>query len=153
MLSLTKFESLIETAPLVAIDLIIKSSSGVLLGKRNNQPAKDFWFVPGGRVLKNECLSHAIKRISLKEVNLEKSLSNFKFIGIFEHFYDNSFVSESITTHYVVLAFELECGDSSLETLPSSEHNEYRYFSLRDLESDPLVHTYTKKYFNSKGVV
>jgi len=152
MLSIAKFSELIESAPLVSIDLIVKGMHGVLLGKRVNQPAKGSWFVPGGRILKNETIAQAIERIALKELNLKKKLSDFKFMGVFEHFYDNSFVSEATSTHYVVLAFELE-SEVSLMSLPASEHNDYRLFSLNDMEKSPLVHMYTKKYFNSEGVV
>lgn len=152
MLCVTKFANLVQSAPLVSIDLIIMTEKGVLLGRRKNQPAKGFWFVPGGRVLKDETIELAVKRISFKEINLEKKLNDLHFIGVYEHFYENSFVSENVTTHYVVLAFELEC-DLSLSSLPSTEHNEYRFFSSNDIENDPLVHSNTKNYFNSKGIV
>jgi len=151
MLSLEKFTNLISNAPLVAIDLIIKNTTGVLLGKRTNQPAKGSWFVPGGRVFKNETIEQAIHRIALKEVSLDKRMNDFNFIGVFEHFYDNSFVSDSIKTHYVVLAFELEI-ELSLLSLPKVEHNEYHFFSLNDLRKNPLVHSNTKEYFNNKGI-
>ena len=43
-----EFLETIKNTPLVAIDLIIENDSGeILLGKRNNNPAKNFWFVPG----------------------------------------------------------------------------------------------------------
>ena len=43
----------IRLAPLVAIDLIIENDYGqVLLGLRTNEPAKGYWFVPGGRIQK-----------------------------------------------------------------------------------------------------
>jgi colanic acid biosynthesis protein WcaH len=151
MLNLDDFSDVIKNAPLVSIDLIVKGKQGVLLGKRSNQPAKGYWFVPGGRILKNETIVQAVERIALKELNLKRSLSDFEFRGVFEHFYDNSFVSESITTHYVVLAFEVE-ENVTLMSLPSSEHDAYRFFNLDELESNHLVHMYTKKYFNSEGV-
>ena len=54
-----KFLDVIKATPLVAIDLIIKNSSGfVLLGKRFNRPARGFWFVPGGRIRKDETLEN-----------------------------------------------------------------------------------------------
>jgi colanic acid biosynthesis protein WcaH len=35
----------------VSIDLIVRDADGrVLLGLRNNRPARDWWFVPGGIV-------------------------------------------------------------------------------------------------------
>lgn len=52
------FLNIIDKTPLIAIDLIIKNPDGdVLLGKKLNEPAKDKWFVPGGRILKNESIA------------------------------------------------------------------------------------------------
>ena len=49
------FKSVIENAPLVSIDLVVKNSLGqYLFGYRTNRPAKGFWFVPGGRIHKGE---------------------------------------------------------------------------------------------------
>jgi len=49
-----EFLEVVERAPLVSIDLIVRRGDGlVLLGRRTNEPAKDFWFVPGGRIYKN----------------------------------------------------------------------------------------------------
>jgi len=146
MLKMEEFTSLIETAPLVSIDLIIRGEGGYLLGMRNNQPAKGNWFVPGGRIFKNETISHAIKRISTKEVGVEVNIKDVDFYGIFEHFYDNSFVSNKISTHYVVLAysFSLEVDE---EALPISEHNKYRYFDKEEISNNNDIHKHTKDYF------
>ena len=39
----------IKNAPLVSIDIIVKNKDGkILLGFRNNEPAKNTWFIPGG---------------------------------------------------------------------------------------------------------
>jgi len=65
---------IIEATPLVSIDLVIRNPSNkVLLGKRNNRPAMGYWFVPGGRIFKNETINQALKRIS--EVELGQDLS------------------------------------------------------------------------------
>jgi len=34
--------------------------------KRVNRPTKDYRFVPGGRIIKNETIGHALKRSSQK---------------------------------------------------------------------------------------
>lgn len=151
MLSLEKFTKLVNIAPLVAIELIIKYSKGVLLGRREKQPAKGHWFVPGGRILKKETIDKALYRIALKEIGLEKGKKDFNFVGVFEHFYGDSNVSDNISTHYVVLAFELEC-ERSLRFLPKTGHDEYCFFSLNHLRNSTLVHRNTKEYFNSEGV-
>ncbi|MDF4907686.1 GDP-mannose mannosyl hydrolase, partial [Vibrio parahaemolyticus] len=47
-LSKQRFSQVIESTPLVSIDLVIEDESGqVLLGERLNRPAQGFWFVPG----------------------------------------------------------------------------------------------------------
>ena len=66
-----KILEIIEATPLVSVDLIIRNPfQKVLLGKRTNRPAKGYWFVPGGRILKNETIYQALKRISEVEVGL-----------------------------------------------------------------------------------
>ena len=60
-----KVLNIIDATPLVSVDLIIENRlKQILLGKRVNRPAQGYWFVPGGRILKNETIKDAIKRIS-----------------------------------------------------------------------------------------
>jgi len=46
----------VDNISVVSIGLIVRVATGVLLGLRENEPAKGEWFVPGGAVLKNERL-------------------------------------------------------------------------------------------------
>jgi colanic acid biosynthesis protein WcaH len=47
------FKTIARNAPLISIDLIIRDASGrVLVGMRTNEPAKGFYFVPGGAIRK-----------------------------------------------------------------------------------------------------
>jgi 8-oxo-dGTP pyrophosphatase MutT (NUDIX family) len=65
-----QLDDVIRLAPLVAIDLIIRNRRGeVLLGLRNNEPAKGCYFVPGGMIVKNERLTDAFTRIVKNETN------------------------------------------------------------------------------------
>ena len=64
-----EFLEVVDRAPLVSIDLAVRDAKGrVLLGKRTNEPAKGCWFVPGGRIHKNERLDAAFRRICLDEL-------------------------------------------------------------------------------------
>ncbi|RUM91451.1 MAG: GDP-mannose mannosyl hydrolase [Thiomicrospira sp.] len=152
MLSLEDFSNLIENGPLISIDLVIEMDSGFLLGKRTNRPAKGYWFVPGGRVYKNEPLTGAIERIAYKEINEHLSIKELEFLGVFEHFYADSFISEELSTHYVVLAYKVRLASGPL-SLPMIEHNEYRLFTRDEILEDDWVHEHTKQYFYSKGVI
>src|SRR5438067_1704323 len=103
------FLALVEHAPLVSIDLIVRDSDGqVLLGFRRNEPAKNSWFVPGGRIYKDERIEAAFQRISSTELGHSQAIEDAHFLGVFQHFYSTNFAENGkFGTHYVVLAYEL----------------------------------------------
>jgi colanic acid biosynthesis protein WcaH len=144
------FENVIRLTPLVSIDMIVRSSDGrVLLGRRNNEPAKGCFFVPGGRITKNETLAAAFRRISLAELGVEKQIGEARFLGVFEHLYPtNHFEREGFGTHYVTLAYELT---SPVEDalLPKDQHGEYAWQTEAELLRSPIVHENTKAYFRN----
>jgi len=150
MISIDKFKIVIENTPLISIDFIIKNSEGnYLLGKRVNEPACGYWFTLGGRIFKNETIKDAVKRLSKKEFNQEIALDSLKFHGNYEHFYNNSFVDEHISTHYIVLAYELNLKQDL--DLPQDEHSEYNYFSKEEILKSSYVHAYVKDYFKEEN--
>src|SRR5215467_3092626 len=123
MLPPAEFKMAVRNMPLLAIDLIVRSPEGlVLLGLRRNPPARDFWFVPGGRVFKNESSDQALRRISKEELGIELQTRDVKFRGIYDHIYeDNVFEDPDFNTHYVVLAGECTLTPQAL--LPSEEQH------------------------------
>ena len=144
------FNTIINNTPLVSVDLIVKHKGKILLGKRVNKPALGYWFTLGGRVLKNEPIENAIKRIGKLELGIIPE-NNTKFIGVFEHLYDDS-IFDDVSTHYLNLGYEIEV--SGLEDLPRDQHNEYRWFGLEELMQSDEVHSYVKDYFTKeKGTV
>ena len=148
MISIDKFAIIVENTPLISIDFVIEKGGHYLLGKRINKPAQGYYFTVGGRILKNETIHQAIMRISLKEIGLRVSMEQLKFLGIFEHFYHDSFPSDNITTHYIVLAYLLHL-DQEVD-LPMLEHDEYRYFSKDELMYNSHVHENVKDYFRGE---
>ncbi len=139
----TLFRGIIEHTPLVSLDLVIKKDGKVLLGKRRNKPAKGYWFTIGGRILKNEKISDTITRIAREELGTVLSNSP-RFIGVFEHLYDDS-IYEGVSTHYINLVYEVEIDD--LPALPDDQHDAYRWFSVSELLESENVHRYIKDIF------
>lgn len=149
-LELQLFKTIIENTPLISIDLIVTNSEGkALLGQRENRPAQHFWFVPGGRIFKDESFEEAFKRITKEELGLEVRLNQSAFMGVYEHFYNDNFAGNDFTTHYVVHGYGLELEPQSLD-LPRIQHNAYQWFDIETLLSDEKVHQYTKNYFLSR---
>jgi GDP-mannose mannosyl hydrolase len=87
-----KFLDIIDATPLVSIDLIVEDSQGrFLLGKRLNRPAQGYWFVPGGRIRKNETLADAMARISSTELGAALDINKARLLGAYDHIYDDNF--------------------------------------------------------------
>ncbi|MBT81107.1 MAG: GDP-mannose mannosyl hydrolase [Alteromonadaceae bacterium] len=140
------FRTVVDSTPLVSIDLIVKNSEGqVLLGKRNNKPAKDFWFVPGGRIQKNETMSDAFTRLCKEELGLEKRISDAVFLGPYEHFYNDS-IFDNVSTHYVVLGYQITL-DRSLGKLPDKQHCDYKWMNVEEAVCSESVYKYSRDYF------
>ncbi|HCZ9271955.1 TPA: GDP-mannose mannosyl hydrolase [Vibrio alginolyticus] len=141
------FKGIVKNTPLISIDLIVKNSQGkVLLGHRNNRPAKNYWFVPGGRIVKDETFTEAFKRLSQIELGKVVSLKEAKFIGPYEHHYIDNFSGSDFSTHYIVLGYEIAL-DIDLGDLPSEQHGRYEWWDVEDLLSSQMVHQHTKDYF------
>jgi colanic acid biosynthesis protein WcaH len=145
MLSDITFKTIIDSAPLISIDILLKKDGKVLLGKRINKPAQGYFFSTGGRINKNETIDNAIIRIVKNELNI-KLESTPRFIGIFEHFYDDS-IYKDVSTHYVDIAYEYEVEE--VPDLPIEQHNAYKWFSVDELLESKQVHEYTKDYFRN----
>ena len=143
------FRTVVRSAPLVSIDLVVINSLGqVLLGQRTNRPAQGFWFVPGGRILKNEPMAAAFLRLSKAELGLASELGDAEFLGVYEHFYTDNFSGTDFSTHYVVLGYRL-VHDLDLNSLPDAQHHSYRWFDVAELLASVQVHDNTKAYFLS----
>ena len=148
LLSHADLRAVVRLAPLVAIDLIIRNARHeVLLGLRNNEPAKGFYFVPGGMVLKNERLREAFARLVKNETNYSAKFEDARLLGAYEHFYaNNRFGDDGYGTHYVALGYALKIDDAAaLKSDP--QHSELRWWNVRDLLASEKVHENAKAYF------
>jgi colanic acid biosynthesis protein WcaH len=143
------FRTVVASTPLVAIDLIVRNENGdVLLGKRKNPPAKDFWFTPGGRIYKGETMEEAFERITEAELGICVPLSEASFHGIYEHFYDDSIFGEELSTHYVVVAYNLNAPIISFNKQEAKDqHDALGWFEPLTFTEKSTVHPHVKWYF------
>jgi len=149
------FKTVIASTPLISIDLVVTNSLGqVLLGYRNNKPAQGYWFVPGGRILKDEKKNDAFSRLVKDELGLSLVIQNAEFQGVYEHFYDDCVFSDDrifgddVTTHYVVLAYKIIV-DINLDDLPNIQHSQYKWFTPSELLESQNVHVHSKWYLQT----
>jgi colanic acid biosynthesis protein WcaH len=139
---------IIGATPLVSIDLVIRNPSNkFLLGKRVNRPAMGYWFVPGGRIFKNETINQALKRISEVELGQDLSTKAHSLLGAYDHIYEDNFLNvKGINTHYVVLAFVIAL-QQEIEVKSDEQHTELKWWEVDKLLQDQSVHQNTKVYF------
>lgn len=147
MLNPQDFLNVVKNTPLVSIDLVVCSPQRrILMGKRINRPAAGYWFVPGGRIYKNESLPEAFRRISAAELGTACDLADAELLGAFTHRYDDNFAgAPDIGTHYVVLAYQMNLEAEQLPLhLPVDQHRGYCWVG-RDDEAE--THPNSQAYF------
>ncbi len=105
--------------------------------KRNNQPAKDQWFTPGGRILLGETLEEAVQRVLHEETGLTAVRTEKK--GAMSHIWP--------TTHAVTVYYHIEAADDDVEM--NDEHSAYRW--ITEISED--LHPYLKEMIEESGVL
>ena len=150
MLNDTDFLRIVETTPLVSIDLILRNERGeVLLGRRANRPAQGMWFVPGGRIRKNERVAEALQRISQRELGV--TISEAKLLGVYDHLYPDNFLgAPDVSTHYVVLGMEADWR-AEWRLTADDQHEAFKWWTVAELLASTSVHENTKAYFKVRG--
>ena len=149
MLARPEFLDVVRLTPLISIDLIVVDDRArVLLGRRVNRPALGAWFVPGGRIHKDESLGGAFSRIVREELGLENQTQNTAcFRGVFEHHYDENFAGAAdISTHYIVLGYMLMLREAA-PIGRFEQHSDYVWMTPPELLACADVHENTKAYF------
>jgi colanic acid biosynthesis protein WcaH len=148
LLTHDELAEVVRLAPLVSIDLIIENIKGeILLGMRENEPARGTWFVPGGRILKDERISEAFERIIKSELGIDVPFGQAEFVGVFEHLYDTNFTrQDSFGTHYIVLTHKLKLNTEE-DIIADSQHSQLSWFNKEKILNDEKVHPNTKAYF------
>lgn len=153
-LSSTDFAHVIHCAPLVSIDLVVRDEDGrVLVGQRLNRPARGFWFVPGGRIYKGERIDDAFLRISQAELGRTISRATANLLDIYEHLYDdNALDLPGVSTHYVVIAYQLNLEAASL-ALPGGQHERFQWMDVDQIRNSPTVHPNTKQFLDRQRLL
>jgi len=107
--------------PIPCVDLLIVHNNRLLLMLRNNEPGKDLWFSPGGRIQKGETPEEAVIRVIRKETGLEPIKIEQK--GTMSHIWPEA---HAVTTYYKVevdsclLYTSPSPRDATLSRMPSS---------------------------------
>ena len=151
MLSKQDFYDVVKKTPLVAVDfIIINENNEILLGKRNNAPAKGEFFTFGAVIAKNETIEQAKKRVLKNELGIILKKSDFiNTMGIFEQFYNNNFKDSKTNTHYIVLSFLMKINSNRIK-VNKKEHIAFEWFDQDDVIKSKTINKNVKALLKFK---
>jgi colanic acid biosynthesis protein WcaH len=141
------YKKILETMPVCCVDLIINKNNKVLLIKRNNEPEKGAFWIPGGRLLKGEKLKEAAIRLAKRETGINVKIE--KLIGVYDYFSDKSRLPDLRTgTHNPSILFLVKPNQNKFEVTLDSDHSDHKWVGRIDRDLEP----YIKKMLEDSGV-
>ncbi|EMA58516.1 NUDIX domain-containing protein [Halorubrum lipolyticum] len=135
-----EWRTIVANVPLVSVDLVIEHDGGVLLGKRENEPAKGEWFVPGGTVFKNERRTDAVHHVA--EAELDEPVVIDECLGTYEHFYETADVDGVDSKHYLATGYQCHFEHDNPDIGGDDQHSDFRVFRPPFEDLHPYVRAY-----------
>ena len=133
--------------PVCCVDVVLYHQGKVLLILRKNEPEKGRWWIPGGRVYKNEMLGDAVRRKIREEIGIDVRVE--KKIGVYEYFSDKTHFEDVTTgTHSVPVCFVAIPVAKDVNIHIDATSSSYRWI---DHIEDDLDH-YVKEVIQDSGV-
>ena len=138
MIPRKEYEKILENMPIPCVDLVIHKDGKILLVKRKNKPMKDEWWVPGGRILKNETLREAIPRKAREELGFDVEVE--KELGTYDNlFEDSAFENVKTGTHTVGVTFIVKPKDKNFEIKVDETSEDFKWFDKIEDNFKPLL--------------
>lgn len=138
------FTKIHKLMPIPCLDLVIVRNGKILLIKRDREPAKGQYWLPGGRIFRGESLVDTAKRIAKNEVGL--SVSKLEHIGIGNLLFKEDPFGHGCGTHTVSFIYKCHAtkGTPSLDKL----HTDYIWWDGKSGKYHPYV-----KRFGAKAIL
>jgi len=130
LIPLELYKKIVDKIPIVGVDIIVEYQGGALLVKRTEEPNKDWWWFPGGRVFKYESPEKAALRIVKREVGLDSTVK--KLVGVYTTNFERWSGIDHFSIHvvyHVKAEGEVKLDDTSSEfkVIKSMEEVQYPY--------------------------
>ena len=131
-----------ESMPIVCVDCIISIENKILLVKRKVKPARNQWWFPGGRLLRDEKLSDASQRIVKREIGIDIDKPTYLAHG------ETKFVTDPFDhgrgTHTINFLYFAIISSVKNITL-DNDHSEYSIVSCNEIYKSDM-HSYVKDF-------
>ena len=115
-----EFNRIYSKVPRLCVDIVVKSSEGILLTKRAIPPSIGYWHIPGGTIMHGETLEQAVKRVAEKELGVDVKI--IKILGATEFLSDKT----TIMGHAVSIPHLVKVISGKIKL--DNQASEYRFF-------------------------
>ena len=134
------YDIITSSVPIVCVDLVVINDGKVLLLKRRNPPARGQWWLPGGRIFKNESIRDAAVRKGRQEIGLV--LEPREMISVEETIFTEKEDKVDIHTINIVMKMKIVQPDFTIKL--DQTHVEYKWFekipaNIHEAVRNPLV--------------
>ncbi len=138
------YKKILEAMPIVCVDVAIVSNSGVLLVRRRDAPARDQFWLPGGRVNKGEMLREAAARKARDETGIVCRVGPLIYTD--ETIFEDG--PGGIAVHSVNTCFKLFTRRTSVPIVLDEHHQEWIWAT----EIDKNLHPYVQACLGAAGL-
>ncbi|MBI2623029.1 MAG: NUDIX domain-containing protein [Candidatus Liptonbacteria bacterium] len=140
------YTQFLQKLPLCCVDIVVMRGDEFLLVKRKHAPAKDRWWLPGGRLWWRESPPAAVRRKLREELGI-KSIAAVEFLGIGESRFQNGYFG--VPYHSVNLTFLARVSEAAVRRLALDRvhHTEYRWFK----KITPATPSYVARFLTQAG--
>lgn len=135
-----EYKKIINLMPILCIDFLIRKDKNYLLIKRLEEPLKEEFWLPGGRLRIFETIEEASERIQLKEIG--RYFTDINLIAFSNYFFKKN--SSSRACHTPTLLYEIIVNDY-FEPVLDCFHSEYKWSKKL-----PQILIKNIKFFNFK---
>jgi len=136
------YKKFVSLMPICCVDMVFWSEGKVYLFKRAYAPAKNKWWLVGGRILKGEKLKDAVVRKAKEEIGINIKIR--KMIGVYEAFFSaNRFDTQAkkYGSHSISICFLVEPKGKNFKLRLNGEYKGYKAINKIDKNLHPLIQT------------
>jgi 8-oxo-dGTP diphosphatase len=136
----------VTTGPVVAVGAIVVDKGAILLVKRDRDPARGEWSLPGGRVEPGESLREALSREVREETGIDVDVDGL--IGVAERVIRDD--DGEIRFHYVILDYV--CTPRSTDAKAGDDASEARWVPVGEM-ADLHLTAGLLEFLSDRGVL
>lgn len=142
------YKKFVEFMPILTVDLILQDrDQKFILVKRTNEPLKNMFWTPGGRILKGEMCTDAAVRKCKEEIGLDTIKSNWEFLGILEDNYRSNNFNLECSTHTVSMVLQHQPLIDKENIILDNQSSEFKSDSMLPTE---FIHHFSKSLVTLK---